>query len=59
MIIIGEAPLCELGNYSLGLALVRTIVPTWGARVRDPKLMSVATPTDLAQFCSSPLPLRR
>jgi cytochrome c-type biogenesis protein CcmF len=44
----------ELGHYALvlalGLALVQGVVPLWGARARDPVLMSVAAPTALAQF---------
>jgi len=44
----------ELGHYALvlalGLALVQSIVPMWGARVRDPALMSIAAPTALAQL---------
>ena len=41
--------IAELGHYALvlalGLSLVQAAVPFWGARSRDPVLMSVAAPT--------------
>jgi len=46
--------IAELGHYALvlalGLALVQSSVPIWGARIRDPALMAVGTSTALAQF---------
>ena len=46
--------IAELGHYALvlalALALVQSVVPLIGARIRDPGLMGVATPTALAQF---------
>jgi len=46
--------IAELGHYALvlalGLALVQSSVPIWGARTRDPALMAVGTSTALAQF---------
>jgi len=46
--------IAELGHYALvlalGLALVQSTVPIWGARTRDPALMAVGTSTALAQF---------
>jgi cytochrome c-type biogenesis protein CcmF len=44
----------EIGHYALvlalGLALIQSIVPIVGTRLRDPMLMAVAGPTALAQF---------
>jgi cytochrome c-type biogenesis protein CcmF len=44
----------EVGHYALvlalALALIQSVVPLIGARIRDGALMSVATPTALAQF---------
>src|SRR4029077_20377707 len=44
----------EFGHYALvlalGLALVQSIVPLWGARTNDATLMGVARSTALAQF---------
>jgi cytochrome c-type biogenesis protein CcmF len=46
--------IAELGHYALvlalGLALIQSSVPIWGARAGDPALMSVASSTALAQF---------
>jgi cytochrome c-type biogenesis protein CcmF len=46
--------IAELGHYALvlalGLALIQAIVPIVGTRTNDPALMSIATPTALAQF---------
>ncbi len=46
--------IAELGHYALvlafALALVQSIVPLAGARLRDAALMGVAGPTALAQF---------
>ena len=45
--------IAELGHYALvlalGLALIQGVVPMWGARARDPVLMSVAGSTAVAQ----------
>jgi len=45
----------ELGHYALvlalGLGLVQSVVPIYGARTNDPVLMAVAGPTAVAQFC--------
>jgi cytochrome c-type biogenesis protein CcmF len=44
----------EVGHYALvlalALALIQSVVPLIGARIRDGALMSVATPTALTQF---------
>ena len=44
----------EIGHYALvlalGLALIQSVVPMVGARLRDDTLMGVAGPTALAQF---------
>jgi cytochrome c-type biogenesis protein CcmF len=44
----------ELGHFALILALaaaiVQTILPAWGARVREERLMAVAEPAALAQL---------
>jgi cytochrome c-type biogenesis protein CcmF len=44
----------ELGHFALILALLvacfQMVVPAWGARVRDPRLMAVADPAALCQF---------
>jgi cytochrome c-type biogenesis protein CcmF len=44
----------ELGHFALVLALLvailQTVVPAWGAHVRDPRLMAVAEPAALCQF---------
>jgi cytochrome c-type biogenesis protein CcmF len=44
----------EVGHYALvlalALALIQSVVPLIGARIRDGTLMSVATPTALTQF---------
>jgi cytochrome c-type biogenesis protein CcmF len=44
----------ELGHYALvlalALALVQSVVPVWGARVRDPAMMASAGPVALAQL---------
>jgi cytochrome c-type biogenesis protein CcmF len=46
--------IAELGHYALilalGLALIQGSMPIVGARSNDPVLMSMATPTALAQF---------
>jgi len=46
--------IAELGHYALvlalGLALVQSIVPLWGARCNDGVLMGVAVPTAVAQL---------
>src|SRR5215470_1357002 len=46
--------IAETGHYALILALavaiVQTILPIWGARVRDPQLMAVAVPATQLQF---------
>ena len=46
--------IAELGHYALvlalALALIQSVVPLIGARLRDPALMGVAIPTALAQF---------
>jgi cytochrome c-type biogenesis protein CcmF len=46
--------IAELGHYALmlalGLALIQGTMPIVGARSNDPVLMSMATPTALAQF---------
>src|SRR5262252_3937695 len=46
--------IAETGHYALILALavaiVQTILPIWGARVRDPQLMAVAVPAAQLQF---------
>ena len=46
--------IAEVGHYALvlalALALIQSVVPLIGARTRDGALMSVATPTALAQF---------
>ena len=46
--------IAELGHYALvlalALALVQSVVPLVGARLRDPVLMQVAAPTAMAQF---------
>jgi cytochrome c-type biogenesis protein CcmF len=44
----------ELGHFALILAVtiaaVQTIVPAWGARERDPRLMAFAEPAAVSQF---------
>ncbi|MGO4704501.1 heme lyase CcmF/NrfE family subunit [Microvirga sp. 2MCAF38] len=44
----------EAGHFALalalGLSIIQFTVPLWGARVNDPVLMSVASPTALAVF---------
>jgi cytochrome c-type biogenesis protein CcmF len=44
----------EIGHYALvlalGLALIQSVIPMVGARLRDETLMGVAGPTALAQF---------
>src|ERR1700748_1980609 len=46
--------IAEIGHYALvlalGLALIQSVVPIVGARLRDDTLMGVAGPTALAQF---------
>src|SRR5471030_2241380 len=46
--------IAEFGHYALvlalGLALIQSVVPMAGARLRDDTLMGVAGPTALAQF---------
>src|SRR5215813_3391688 len=46
--------IAETGHYALilalALAIVQTILPIWGARVRDPQLMAVAVPATQLQF---------
>ncbi len=46
--------IAEIGHYALvlalGLALIQSLVPLAGARLRDDTLMGVAGPTALAQF---------
>ena len=58
-----EEMIAEIGHYALvlalGLALIQSVVPMVGARLRDDTLMGVAGPTALAQFalrgdCRSP-----
>ncbi|HET9718232.1 MAG TPA: heme lyase CcmF/NrfE family subunit [Pseudolabrys sp.] len=44
----------ELGHYALvlalGLGLIQSVAPMWGARARDPALMRLASSTALMQF---------
>jgi cytochrome c-type biogenesis protein CcmF len=44
----------EVGHYALvlalAIALLQTILPFWGARARDGRLMALARPTALTQF---------
>jgi cytochrome c-type biogenesis protein CcmF len=44
----------EIGHYALvlalGLALIQSVVPIWGARKADPVLMGTAGPVALGQF---------
>ncbi|PLW76942.1 heme lyase CcmF/NrfE family subunit [Cohaesibacter celericrescens] len=44
----------ELGHYMLvlafALALVQSVVPLWGARVNDSRMMAVASPIAVTQF---------
>src|SRR3954469_16095038 len=46
--------IAEIGHYALvlalGLALIQSVAPIVGARLRDDTLMGVAAPTALAQF---------
>jgi len=46
--------IAEVGHYALvlalALALIQSVVPLIGARVRDGALVAVAEPTALAQF---------
>ena len=46
--------IAELGHYALilalGVAIVQTVLPFWGARRRDPQLMAVAVPAAQMQF---------
>src|SRR5215212_3101526 len=46
--------IAEFGHYALvlalGLALIQSVVPMIGARLRDDTLMGVAGPAALAQF---------
>src|SRR4051795_8460371 len=46
--------IAEIGHYALvlalGLAMIQSVVPMVGARLRDDTLMGVAGPTALAQF---------
>ena len=46
--------IAEIGHYALvlalGLALIQSVVPMVGARLRDDTLMGVAGPTAIAQF---------
>jgi cytochrome c-type biogenesis protein CcmF len=46
--------IAETGHYALILALavaiVQTVLPLWGTRTRDPKLMAVAVPSAQVQF---------
>jgi cytochrome c-type biogenesis protein CcmF len=46
--------IAEIGHYALvlalGLALIQSVVPIVGARLREDTLMGVAAPTALAQF---------
>src|SRR3954451_9504707 len=46
--------IAEIGHYALvlalGLALIQSVVPIAGARLRDDTLMGIAGPTALAQF---------
>ncbi len=46
--------IAEIGHYALvlalGLALIQSVIPVWGARTRDGALMSVAGPTAMAQL---------
>src|SRR6202521_5894718 len=46
--------IAELGHYALvlalGMALIQSVVPLWGAHTRDAVLMGVAAPTAIAQF---------
>src|SRR5262249_60132509 len=51
--------IAEFGHYALvlalGLALIQSIVPMLGARLRDDTLMGVAAPAALAQFAFTAL----
>ena len=44
----------EIGHFALVLALavalVQSVVPLWGARSRDARMMEVATPAAVAQL---------
>jgi cytochrome c-type biogenesis protein CcmF len=46
--------IAELGHYALilalGVAIVQTVLPFWGARRHDPQLMAVAIPAAQMQF---------
>jgi cytochrome c-type biogenesis protein CcmF len=46
--------IAELGHYALilalGVAIVQTVLPFWGARRGDPQLMAVAVPAAQMQF---------
>ena len=46
--------IAEIGHYALvlalGLALIQSVAPIVGARLRDDTLMGIAGPTALAQF---------
>ena len=46
--------IAETGHYALilalGVAIVQTVLPFWGARRRDPQLMAVAVPAAQMQF---------
>src|SRR5581483_902365 len=50
----GAPMIIELGHFALTLALaaalVQTVLPAWGARVRDERLMAVAEPAALVQL---------
>lgn len=45
--------IAEIGHYALvlalGIALIQSVLPVWGARTHDATLMGVAAPTALAQ----------
>ena len=51
---IEAIPAAELGHYALvlalALALVQSVVPLWGARTGDERLMRVAPAAALAGF---------
>ena len=55
--------IAEIGHYALILALavaiVQTVLPLIGTRLRDPQLMDVAAPAAQANSCWSPLPSSR
>src|SRR5262249_868836 len=46
--------IAETGHYALilalALAIVQTVIPLWGTRIRDPQLKAVAVPAAQMQF---------